>query len=225
MPNATSVWDFSDGQILTAAKLDDVNCGIHVFADSTARTNAYGGTNERTLVEGEFSYLADTNQTQYYNGSSWITLGGKIGQVVSTTKTDTFSTTSTTWTDITGFSLTITPIATTSKVFIIATFLGDSNGLDIGMLRLVRDSTAIAVGDAAGSRVQVSAIGNTFAANFPMQGATSFLDSPSTTSSTTYKMQAQIISNTFYLNRSGTDTNNAVFPRGVSTITAFEVLA
>lgn len=81
MPNATSVWDFSDGEILTAAKLDDVNCGIHVFANSTARTNAYGGTGERTLVEGEFSYLADTNVTAYYDGAAWQTLGGGLAVV------------------------------------------------------------------------------------------------------------------------------------------------
>lgn len=101
MPNATSVWDFSDGEILTAAKLDDVNCGIHVFANSTARTNAYGGTGERTLVEGEFSYLADTNVTAYYDGSSWQTVGASgltliktqvIGSAVSSVEvTDAFS--------------------------------------------------------------------------------------------------------------------------------------
>lgn len=82
MPNATSVWDFSDGQILTAAKLDDVNCGVHVFADASARTAAYGGTGERTLVEGEFSYLSDTNVTQYYDGSTWQNVGTTPGLVV-----------------------------------------------------------------------------------------------------------------------------------------------
>jgi len=85
MPNATSVWDFSDGQILTASKLDDVNCGIHVFADATARTNAYGGTGERTLVEGEFSYLSDSNTTAYYDGSSWQPLNQSGLTLISST--------------------------------------------------------------------------------------------------------------------------------------------
>lgn len=75
MPNATSVWDFTAGDILTAAKLDDVNCGVHVFSGTATRDAAYGGSGERTLVEGEFAYLADTNTTQYYNGTSWISVG------------------------------------------------------------------------------------------------------------------------------------------------------
>jgi len=75
MPNVTSVWDFSPGETLTAAKLDDVNCGIHVFSGTATRDAAYGGSGERTLEEGEFAYLADTNTTQYYDGSAWQTVG------------------------------------------------------------------------------------------------------------------------------------------------------
>lgn len=74
MPNVTSVWDFSPGETLTAAKLDDVNCGIHVFSGTATRDAAYGGSQERTLVEGEFAYLADSNTTQYYDGSAWQSL-------------------------------------------------------------------------------------------------------------------------------------------------------
>lgn len=103
MPNVTSVWDFSPGETLTAAKLDDVNCGIHVFSGTATRDAAYGGSGERTLAEGEFAYLADTNTTQYYDGSAWQTLvvGGltlvkaqTIGSAVSSvTVTDAFSAT------------------------------------------------------------------------------------------------------------------------------------
>jgi hypothetical protein len=74
MPNVTSVWDFSPGETLTAAKLDDVNCGIHVFSGTATRDAAYGGSGERTLAEGEFAYLADSNTTQYYDGSAWQSL-------------------------------------------------------------------------------------------------------------------------------------------------------
>lgn len=75
MPNVTSVWDFSPGETLTAAKLDDVNCGIHVFSGTATRDAAYGGSGERALSEGEFAYLADTNTTQYYDGSTWQNVG------------------------------------------------------------------------------------------------------------------------------------------------------
>lgn len=102
MPNVTSVWDFSPGETLTAAKLDDVNCGIHVFSGTATRDAAYGGSGERSLSEGEFAYLADTNTTQYYDGAAWQTVGGgltlikaqTIGSAVSTvTVTNAFSAT------------------------------------------------------------------------------------------------------------------------------------
>lgn len=102
MPNVTSVWDFSPGETLTAAKLDDVNCGIHVFSGTATRDAAYGGSGERALSEGEFAYLADTNTTQYYDGAAWQTVGGgltliktqTIGSAVSSvTVSDVFSAT------------------------------------------------------------------------------------------------------------------------------------
>lgn len=102
MPNVTSVWDFSPGETLTAAKLDDVNCGIHVFSGTATRDAAYGGSGERALSEGEFAYLADTNTTQYYDGAAWQTVGGgltliktqTIGSAVSSvTVSDAFSST------------------------------------------------------------------------------------------------------------------------------------
>lgn len=74
MPAVTSVWDFSDGAILTANQLDDVNCGVHVFTNSTTRTAAYGGSGERTLAAGEMSYLLDTGKIEVYNGSAWVSI-------------------------------------------------------------------------------------------------------------------------------------------------------
>ena len=51
------------------------------------------------------------------NGSGVITSSafGKIGQVVSTTKTDGFSTSSTSVTDVTGLSVSITPTSTSFR--------------------------------------------------------------------------------------------------------------
>lgn len=99
MPAATSVWDFSDGEILTAAKLDDVNCGVHVFTNSTTRTAAYGGTGERTLAAGEMSYLLDTGKIEVYNGTSWVS--------ISSVKNVARFTTSGTWTVPTGVTYAI----------------------------------------------------------------------------------------------------------------------
>jgi hypothetical protein len=81
MPAVTSVTNFSDGNVLTATALNAVNCGIHVYSNAAARDAAYGGSGERTLVEGEYAYLLDTDQTLVYSGSSWVTVGVTPGLI------------------------------------------------------------------------------------------------------------------------------------------------
>ena len=66
---------FTAGQVLTAAEMTQINTGIPVFADSAARTAAFGGSGEKVLAEGQFAYLEDTNTTQYYDGSAWQSVG------------------------------------------------------------------------------------------------------------------------------------------------------
>ena len=151
----------------------------------------------------------------------------RVLQVVSTAKTDTFTTTSTTFTDVTGLTATITPSATSSKILIVAMLNGgaitSANNLH---MRLARGGTAIFVGDAAGSRTQ--ATGASFDASLvaaPFPGI--FLDSPSTTSATTYSIQVRtnVAAQTAYVNRTATDTDNAGFPRLPSSITVMEISA
>lgn len=73
--NATTfVPTYVAGEVLTAADLNVTNSGIPVFADSTARDAAFGGTGEKVLAEGQYAYLESTNTTQYYDGSSWQSL-------------------------------------------------------------------------------------------------------------------------------------------------------
>jgi hypothetical protein len=72
----TSVPSYVAGEVLTAADLTVTNSGIPVFADSTARTNAFGGTGEKTLAEGQYAYLEDDDKTYVYDGASWVQVGG-----------------------------------------------------------------------------------------------------------------------------------------------------
>lgn len=65
---------FTAGQVLTAAQQTQINTGIPVFATTTTRDAAFGGAGEKTLAEGQFAYLEDTNTTQYYDGASWQSL-------------------------------------------------------------------------------------------------------------------------------------------------------
>ena len=98
----TTVPKFTAGQVLTAAQQTAINTGIPVFATTTTRDDAFGGTGEKVLAEGQFAYIEATNTTQYYDGAAWQTVGGgltliktqTIGSAVSTvTVTNAFSAT------------------------------------------------------------------------------------------------------------------------------------
>jgi hypothetical protein len=155
---------------------------------------------------------------------SWAA-GGKVLQVVSTAKTDTFSSSSTSYTDITGLSVTITPTSSTSKIYVMCTINGTSANGQLGFFQLMRDSTAIGIGDTAGSRTRAS-----FSSNLgrSLQQATdcmgiNFLDSPATTSATTYKVQMRSTSGNIYVNRSGDDGDFNYYARTISSITVMEI--
>jgi hypothetical protein len=74
--NATTfVPAYVSGEVLTAADLTVTNSGIPVFADSTARTAAFGGTGEKVLAEGQYAYLESDNSTSVYDGAAWQPVG------------------------------------------------------------------------------------------------------------------------------------------------------
>ena len=74
----TTVPVYVAAEVLTAADLNITNSGIPVFATTVTRDAAFGGTGEKTLAEGQFAYVEDTNTTQYYDGLAWISLGTTI---------------------------------------------------------------------------------------------------------------------------------------------------
>jgi hypothetical protein len=154
---------------------------------------------------------------------------GSVLQVVSAAKTDTFSLASSTFTDITGLSVTITPTSATSKILIMATTnASGSSGGYMASTRLVRDSTAIYVGDAAGSRLQASVSARNNDSGDARMHSMVFLDSPATTSAITYKVQlACQESQTICVNRSfdDLDVGNAARARTASSITVMEIAA
>jgi hypothetical protein len=151
---------------------------------------------------------------------------GSVLQVLQTVKTDTYSAApgSSSWTDITGLSVSITPSSSSNKVMVFFSVHGSTSNLSY--VRIVRDSTAIGVGETSGSRVSCT-VGNfsqTGDTNRQFEWGTNFLDSPATTSSTTYKLQLLCeTTNTFYLNRSAADQNNTVGFRPISQITVMEI--
>ena len=178
--------------------------------------------------DGQLIYETDTNRVAVYDTSSWVyktpaSTTGSVLQVVSTVKADTFSTASTSYTDVTGLTVTITPSSTSNKILVQADCkTGNSNG-SRATVRLVRDTTAIYDGTAAGNRIQSFFGGDGAGTNSMYQASAVFLDSPSTTSATVYKIQMRVPTGTGYLNRTDADTDTGAFTRTSSSITVTEI--
>jgi hypothetical protein len=216
---------FVAGEILTAA---DVNTflgdqAVMVFDDAAARTTAIPSP-----IEGMVTYLKDLDRLEQFDGSAFVRAAPAqtgVLQVKQVAKTNTFTTASTSFVDITGLSVSITPTSATNKVLVhVALNYSAVLGTNQAQVVLLRGSTQIAIGDTAGSRTRTT-LGNLGPAAADVgNGNLMFLDSPATTSATTYKLQIRCnVAGTSFVNRSSTDTDAATFTRTISTITVFEV--
>jgi len=154
---------------------------------------------------------------------------GSVLQVVQATKTDTFTTASTSFTDVTGLSASITPSSASNKIMVILyTVLSNTNAAVnyYSQARLVRNSTAIFVGDAAGSRRQSAFFATGPNTNNTQAATVTFLDSPATTSSTTYKLQISSESGgTACIGRTAVDADTSDYGRFPSGIILMEIKA
>ena len=157
--------------------------------------------------------------------------GGGIIQVKQTLKTDSFHTTSQSYTDITGMTVSITPKFNTSKILLQCNIqFGGALNL-YAPVRLLRDSTHIGQSTVySGSQTNA-----TFSLNLTDVSGTAsqykifstvyqILDSPATTSTVTYKLQVSSwASRNFYINRSEQDSGAAWTHGASSSMTAMEV--
>ena len=176
---------------------------------------------------GELSATGTKDATTFLRGDNTFAVpsGGKILQVLQTAKTDTFTSSSSSFTDITGLSVAITPSSTSNKVMVIVETNTSTASGNNAILRLLRGSTAIAVGDSAGSRPQAFAQTRVNDTNASLGSSVNFLDSPNTTSATTYKVQMLSQSGTVGINRTNADSDSASIGRTFSSITVMEVSA
>jgi len=198
--------------------------GPQVFVGTAAPAGYQGqlwfnSTNGRTYI-----YYDDGTTGQWVSAVGEIALTssdlptGTVLQVVSTTKTDPFSTNSTSFTDVTGLSATITPRSTSSKIYVSISFIyGTTDATAAQDFNLARDGVAIAQADTGGIR-EGTFLPYTASASARGGGSITFLDSPSTTSTLVYNLQAKSqTGNTVYVNRGASDV------RSVSTITLMEI--
>ena len=153
---------------------------------------------------------------------------GSVVQVVTTTKTDVFSTTSTSMTDVTGMSVNITPTTNTNKILVlfdIATGRTHQTDCSFQLVRQVSSSDTIINACATDSSTSmVFTYGDSSHIGWERLHATyQVIDSPATTSEVNYRIRTNIYDSvaTQYVNRCGNSSNTS----GSSTITVMEVVA
>tara|TARA_A100001388_G_scaffold24955_1_gene16150 strand:+ start:145 stop:717 length:573 start_codon:yes stop_codon:yes gene_type:complete len=158
-------------------------------------------------------------------------VGGKILQVKSVTLNDAVSATaagSTTFADIAGMSLTLTPAASTSKMLITSHLNYSCSHVGRNdFIRITKDGSAVsaAVGT-SGSAANGSNYGRTDYVNEQRMHSMMHLDTAGTTNAITYKLQwsgeqSGSATTTRYLNRRGNSTSHG----SVSSFTIMEVAA
>jgi hypothetical protein len=152
--------------------------------------------------------------------------GQTVVQVVQTVKTNSFTTSAgTTWTDITGLSVSITPANSSNKIKLTAMISTGGGGNNYGRgFRITRNGTAISIGDAGTGTQASTSMSGTLGNGEMVEITIVYLDSPATTSAITYQVQC-------YRPPSAVTTTNINIPyvadgnsfTGISTITAEEI--
>ena len=162
-----------------------------------------------------------TNRIVPRDGLPSGSAGGIIQMKQTVVSVHTFTTTSTSKVDITGMSVSITPTRSDSKILISSHLTYGGNNYNF-YCDLLRGSTRLFIPSSGNNPCTLSLCGVTNT-TYQMQNASfQFIDSPSTTSATTYKLQVAVQSGgEFYFNRA--KRNSSVDASCSSTITAMEV--
>lgn len=176
-----------DGSAATPAiRGTDTNTGI--FFPGADRVGFATGGTQRGEFDASGNLQLNTANTKLLNSSGRTMLNqtGAILQVVQNSTVGNSSTTSTTAVDITNFTVTITPSSTSSKILILAS-ARLTNSL-VAATNVIYHQTLVRTSTTLVSRHLAAESGS---GGLQAKGslAISYLDSPSTTSATTYKIQ------------------------------------
>lgn len=167
------------------------------------------------------------------DSSGNVLMPGHVLQIQSTNMNSHQTITGTTFTEITGLTTNITPVSTSSKIYVMVHLVvGDGGDDNYDMFRIQRvisgSTTNLGLGSTAGNASLVSWQNNgpyTHAVYETHSSSWAYLDSPATTSQATYKVFARPMattSRTLYINRPHDlgDDNRAA---SSSTLTLMEI--
>jgi hypothetical protein len=166
--------------------------------------------------------IALTNQLSGMTSASMPS--GSVIQVISTHVTDTFATTSTSYVDITGMTVSITPSSTSSKILVqVIGQAGNLTGGYMTMVQLTRNGTAIAGGPNVSNRPSAFSMSRASSVDTAETVGGVYLDSPSSTSAVVYKLQMKVQGETGTFNRTGRDVDTGYTPRTAASILVQEI--
>jgi len=119
----------------------------------------------------------------------------------------------------------ITPRSSSNKILIIGQICCDIDSNSRGFLSLTKAGSQITAyrGDAAGNRLRAVCNMENNDSGVGLIYTLCFLDSPATTSSTTYGIGMERDGNTMYVNRSSDDSNVSNRMRGATSLTLLEI--
>ena len=217
---------FSAGDTLV---LQNIGAGTTTVTAGTATVSSAGSLAIPTNGSG-LLYFTSAGVSIFY--PSAVSVSSAVVQVKSTTLTTPFSvsTTQGTFQDITALTVSITPTSASNKVLIFASVnCGNPGAGNQGiLLNLTGGNTSSYRGDASGSRTRAAVVSIAGTdTNVATQISLQYLDSPATTSATTYgvaiNFSADTGTKTMYVNRNSGYGDFAYVPTLASTITVMEV--
>jgi len=147
-----------------------------------------GTVSDSTIGIAKFTATGTPSSSTFLRGdNSWASAGATAGQVIQVVSTSlasaSITTTSTSFVDVTGFTASITPASASNKILILVNIPAYvSNSGSGGYITILRGATNL--GHSTGGFGLLRGGADTFGIM-----SANYLDSPATTSSTTYKLQ------------------------------------
>jgi hypothetical protein len=215
--NATAI---ANGAITTAMIADDAVTLAKMASGTAGNLITYDASgNPAAVATGTSGQVLTSNGAGAAPTFQAVSGGGGY-EPVQAVKTDTESGAPSSFSDITGLSVTYSAVSVTQKVTVRAV-LQVGNVTTAGpIFRLVNEDGTLVQGDAAGSRTVAHANVYNVGNGSMMSCVLEFTVTPGTTSSRTYKVQwMRSGTGNIYINRAHTDTDASSVFRTVSTLT------